>query len=126
MHPVLIRLGPLTLHWYGVLVALAFLAAIWWAMREADRRELDRNVVPDLAFWVVVGAIGGARLLYVLIDLPYFLKNPLQIFAFWEGGLVFSGGLALARCSDTGRCAASRASLNGATPSRRESRWDRP
>lgn len=96
MHPELIRLGPLTLHWYGVLVASAFLAAIWWSMREADRRGLDRNVVPDLAFWVVIGAIVGARLLYILIDLPYFLDNPLQMVAFWEGGLVFSGGLAVA------------------------------
>jgi phosphatidylglycerol:prolipoprotein diacylglycerol transferase len=96
MHPVLIRLGPLTLHSYGVFVALAFLAAIWWATREAKRRGLNTDILPGLAFRIVLGAVLGARLLYVLIDLPYFLQRPTEIVAFWNGGLVFSGGLTFA------------------------------
>lgn len=96
MHPELIRLGPLTLHSYGVLVALAFLAAIWWASREMNRRDLNPEILPGLVFRIVLGAVLGARLLYVLIDLPHFLFNPSEIIAFWNGGLVFSGGLTLA------------------------------
>lgn len=96
MHPILLRFGPLTLHSYGVLVASAFLAAIMWARHEASLRHLNREKVYSIALWVMLGAILGARILYILIDLPYFTRNPLRIFSFWEGGLVFSGGLSLA------------------------------
>ena len=51
--------------------------------------------MPDLGFWIILGAIVGSRLLYVLINPTYFLHNPLEIFMFWKGGLVFLGGAVL-------------------------------
>ncbi len=96
MHPVLFRLGPFTLHTYGVFVASAFFLAIALALREARRQGLDPNKMLDLAFYVTLSAIIGARLLFIIVEYPYFLEDPIRIFKIWEGGLVFYGGLILA------------------------------
>ena len=96
MHPVLFRIGPFTLHTYGVFVAAAFFLSIGLAMREARRRGLDPDRMLDLAFWVTLSAIVGARLLFIVVEYRYFLEHPLRVFKIWEGGLVFYGGFLLA------------------------------
>lgn len=96
MHPVLINIGPLTIHSYGFFVAAAFLASMAWTCREARDRSLDHTLVSDLGFYVILGAILGARILYILIDPVYFFHHPLEMFMFWKGGLVFLGGAILA------------------------------
>ena len=93
MHPILIELGPLTIHTYGLFVALGFLSAVFWTLHEAKRAGLDHELLPDAAFRILIGAILGARLFYVLLSPGRFLDNPLEILMFWKGGLVFSGGL---------------------------------
>ena len=90
------QFGPFTLHTYGMLVALGFLAALIVVMRGARREGLPSEPVLDLAFVTVLAAIVGSRLLYVLFNLQEYLANPLRIFKVWEGGLVFHGGLLLA------------------------------
>lgn len=92
MHPVLFKLGPLTIHTYGVLVALAFLAAILLASREATRKGVDPEKVLDLGLYVLAAAILGSRLFEVAINHQYYLDNPAEIFKIWKGGLVFYGG----------------------------------
>ncbi len=92
MHPVLLKIGPLTLHTYGFFVALGFLLGLFWCSRESRRRRLDPEIIPDLFFYVVIAALAGARLLYVLLNWKYFYGNPLAVFKIWEGGLVFYGG----------------------------------
>lgn len=92
MQPILLKLGPVTIHAYGVFITAAFLAGVGWAMHEARQRKLPHDKIPGISLLILAGAILGARLLYVLIDLQYFAANPLEIFAFWHGGLVFSGG----------------------------------
>ncbi|MFP4429064.1 MAG: prolipoprotein diacylglyceryl transferase [Desulfovermiculus sp.] len=96
MHPVLINIGPLTIHSYGFFIAAAFLLGMWITMREAPRYGLNRHFVPDLAFYLIVSAIVGSRILYVLLDPGPFLADPLLIFQFWKGGLVFVGGVVAA------------------------------
>jgi phosphatidylglycerol:prolipoprotein diacylglycerol transferase len=91
-----LQFGPFVLHTYGLFVAAGFLLGIAWSMREARQRGLDPGLVSDLGFYIILGAILGARLLYVLINPIYFWNNPLEIFMFWKGGLVFSGGAILA------------------------------
>ena len=91
-----IELGPFALHTYGLFVAAGFLLGIGWSMREARQRGLNPELVSDLGFYIILGAILGARLLYVLINPTYFWHNPQEIFMFWKGGLVFSGGAILA------------------------------
>lgn len=96
MFPTILEIGPFTLHAYGLFVAAGFLLGIAWSMREARARGLNPDTVSDLGFYIILGAILGARLLYVLINPTYFWNNPLEIFMFWKGGLVFSGGAILA------------------------------
>lgn len=106
MFPILARIGPLdmfghqfgpfTLHTYGMLVALGFLAALIFVMHGSKREGLPTEPVLDLAFVAVLAAIVGSRLLYVLFNLREYLADPLRIFMVWEGGLVFHGGLLLA------------------------------
>ena len=90
------QFGPFTLHTYGMLVALGFLAALVVVMRGARREGLPSEPVLDLAFVAVLAAIVGSRLLYVLFNLREYLADPLRVFKVWEGGLVFHGGLLLA------------------------------
>jgi phosphatidylglycerol:prolipoprotein diacylglycerol transferase len=86
-------IGPFALHTYGLFVAAGFLLGIAWSMREARARGLNPDIVSDLGFYIILGAIIGARVLYVLINPAYFWNNPLEILMFWKGGLVFSGGV---------------------------------
>ena len=96
MHPILLEFGPIRLFTYGFFLALAFLSAIFIGSREAKRLGLPVEKFYDLCFYAVVGALVGSRLLYVILDPRPFLEHPLKIFALWEGGLDFQGGLFLA------------------------------
>lgn len=95
MFPTLIDFGPVAIHTYGLFIALGFLAGMSWASREARQRGLSVAMVQDVVFWSILAAIVGSRLLFVLINPDYFLRNPLEIFMFWKGGLVFLGGALL-------------------------------
>lgn len=93
MFPTILEIGPLTLRTYGVLVALGFLAAIFVALRRASGHQIDRDTVLDLGFYVILSAIIGSRIFFVLQTPSYYLANPWKILKIWEGGLVFYGGL---------------------------------
>jgi phosphatidylglycerol:prolipoprotein diacylglycerol transferase len=93
MFPTLLKIGPLHIYTYGFFLALAFLGAIYVGGREAERLGLSKAAFYDLCFYAVLGALVGSRVLYVLTELPTFTAHPLKIFALWEGGLIFHGGL---------------------------------
>ncbi len=92
MHPVLVELGPITIHSYGFLIAVGFLVGIATVKRLASTSSLNVDRVLDLAFWSLIIGFIGARLLFVITRLDYFLADPVSIFRVWEGGLVFFGG----------------------------------
>jgi phosphatidylglycerol:prolipoprotein diacylglycerol transferase len=96
MHPVLIRIGPLTIHTYGFLVATGFLLGLILAVRQAKKVGIPANKIIDLGFYILLAAIIGSRLFFILINAGHYMKNPLDIFKIWEGGLVFYGGVLLA------------------------------
>lgn len=96
MYPVLLKFGPIHIFTYGFFLALASLSAIYLSAREAKRQGLDQARFYDLCFYIVLGALVGSRLLYVFLELPTFLARPWRIFAIWEGGLIFHGGLVMA------------------------------
>ena len=96
MYPILLKLGPLTLHTYGFFVALGFLLALTWTHHESLRRGLDPEIFHDLFFYIVVAALIGARFFYVALNFSYFRQDPLAILRLWEGGLVFYGGFLFA------------------------------
>jgi len=93
MHPVLLEFGFIKIFTYGLLVASGFFAGILLASRLGKREGLDPEKVIDLSFYILVASLIGARLLYIAVEYKYFLGQPLEIFKFWKGGLVFYGGL---------------------------------
>ena len=66
MHPIAFHLGPLTVHWFGIAMATAFLVALLNAARRAPHGGLPGEKISDAAVWLIVGAVLGARTLYVL------------------------------------------------------------
>jgi phosphatidylglycerol:prolipoprotein diacylglycerol transferase len=95
VHPIALQLGGLTVHWYGVLVALGFVAGLWTAGRRAPHSSVSPELVADLGPWLIVGAILGARLLYVISywQQAFAGKPWYEVFMIHKGGLVFYGGL---------------------------------
>jgi phosphatidylglycerol:prolipoprotein diacylglycerol transferase len=95
VHPIAFNLGPLTIHWYGVMVALAFLVGLWTAGRRATRSGINGERIVDLGPWLILGAILGARTFYVVSYWrEEFAGKPIsEIFMIHHGGLVFYGGL---------------------------------
>jgi phosphatidylglycerol:prolipoprotein diacylglycerol transferase len=93
MHPELFKIGPLTIHTYGVLVAAGFLLGLALAVRQARKEGIPPEKIVDLGFYILLSALIGSRLFYILINASHYIKNPIDIFKIWEGGLVFYGGL---------------------------------
>ena len=80
------------LHTYGLLIATAFLVAMWLAGRAAARAGPIKDRVMDLCFWILVSAMIGSRVLFIIVNWDEYAADPASIFAFWKGGLVFYGG----------------------------------
>jgi phosphatidylglycerol:prolipoprotein diacylglycerol transferase len=91
--PVALQFGPLSIRWYGVLMALAMAVGLWLAYRDAKRRGLDPESFLKAAELGLLGALVGARLYYVLFNLDYYSQFPRKILAVWEGGLAIHGGI---------------------------------
>jgi len=96
MLPVLFNIGPLSIHTYGVFVAAGFLAGLAVAMRLARSENISAGLMMDMGFVILIAALVGSRAMYVLLNFSFYIKNPMDAFKLWEGGLVFSGGLAAA------------------------------
>jgi phosphatidylglycerol:prolipoprotein diacylglycerol transferase len=96
INPTIINIGPLQIRWYGVMYILAFLASYFLVRYQIRKKRLniDINTVNDLFLFLIIGLIIGARLGYVIFyNLPFYLSYPLKLFAIWEGGMSFHGGL---------------------------------
>ncbi|WP_373711301.1 prolipoprotein diacylglyceryl transferase [Jeotgalibaca porci] len=91
--PIAIKIGGFEVAWYGVIIGVGILLAMYLASSEGDRKGMPQDFILDLAFWTVPIAILGARAYYVLFELGYYLENPGQIFQIWNGGLAIYGAL---------------------------------
>lgn len=92
MYPVLLNLGPLTIHTYGFLIAIGFLVAVSVIKRLAARDHLNVDRTIDLTFWCLFVGFIGARILFIITRWSEFAINPIDMFKVWQGGLVFFGG----------------------------------
>lgn len=94
--PVAVALGPVSVHWYGLMYLGAFMAFLWLGKRRAVSQPwhgLTPQHVDDLLFYGVLGVILGGRLGQVLFYEPhYYLAHPFEILALWKGGMSFHGG----------------------------------
>jgi phosphatidylglycerol:prolipoprotein diacylglycerol transferase len=92
--PTLFRIGPIAIHSYGTLLMVGFIAGILLARREARRLRLPETLPLDLAIWLLVAGVVGARAMYVALNWSDFAARPTEILYIWrEGGLSFHGGL---------------------------------
>jgi phosphatidylglycerol---prolipoprotein diacylglyceryl transferase len=94
-NPIAIKLGPLAIHWYGLMYLVSFYLGWWLTMRRARAPGSDWSPqqVTDLLFYVVLGVILGGRIGYVLFyGFEWFIEDPLILFKIWEGGMSFHGG----------------------------------
>lgn len=94
--PVIFSIGPLALHWYGLMYLVGFVFAMWLAVRRANKpgSGWTKDEVENLLYMGFLGVFVGGRLGYVLFyAFPSFLENPLYLFKVWDGGMSFHGGL---------------------------------
>ena len=91
--PILFQWGFLTIYWYGLFVVSGIIAGLVVVLRLAKRQGISSDEVYNLGFYLVIFSLLGARFYSVLLDLPYYLQNPGQIIAVWNGGLAIHGGI---------------------------------
>jgi phosphatidylglycerol---prolipoprotein diacylglyceryl transferase len=98
MYPKLLDLGPLTIHTYGLLLALAFIAGIWLASRNAAKAGLNPDSIWNLGLIIIFSALVGAKFLLFISEYSYYSANPREIFslATLRSSGVYYGGLLLA------------------------------
>lgn len=90
---VFFKLGPITIRWYGVMIALGFLLAAFVASRLARRWNMSSERIINLALVIFIGGIIGARLYFVILSWSYFSHHLSEIIATWHGGLSIHGGI---------------------------------
>jgi len=92
--PVLVQLGLVAIHWYGVMYLLAFGSALWLGNRRAAVAGFTKDQVSDMIFFGAIGVVLGGRFGYILFyQFEAFLAQPSMLLRVWEGGMSFHGGL---------------------------------
>lgn len=95
MHPVIFKIFSFPIHSYGLMLALSFLFGIWFSGWRAKKRGLNPDIISDMGFWVILSAIAGSRLYYVVLHFEEFKGNLLSIINPFQGDTVGIGGLVM-------------------------------
>lgn len=103
MYPILFRfpefiplIGGHGLHTYGLMIALAFLLGWNYTLKESKKLGINEERMSDFFFYMILWAMIGARVLYIINSVDDFWSDPFLVFRVWEGGLVFQGGVIFA------------------------------
>ena len=102
INPTIFKIGPFQIRWYGVMYILGIIASYLLVSYQIKKKSLkiDIDIINDLYLFLVIGLIIGARFGYVIFyNLPFYIAHPLKLFAIWEGGMSFHGGLIGIICS---------------------------
>ncbi len=91
--PILFEAGPFIVRWYGLLIASAVLIGVTLSQWLAKRRQVNPDLIGDLAIWLIIGAIPCARLYYVLFQWQEYAQRPEDIIAIWKGGIAIHGAI---------------------------------
>lgn len=94
--PVAVSLGPVKIHWYGLMYVIG-IGAVWFLARkrtQAPGFPWNKDQIEDLIFYTALGLVIGGRLGYIFFyNTAAFLRDPLMVFRVWEGGMAFHGGM---------------------------------
>lgn len=90
---VLFSLGPITIYWYGLFVVTGIITGMQVIISVAKKYNISKEDIYDLGFYVIIFGIIGARIYSVFLDIPYYIVNPAQIIAVWNGGLAIHGAI---------------------------------
>ena len=93
MYPILFKIGKVAVHSYGLMAAIAILVGYYLALKNSPRYRIEPRKMETVALLVVLGGLVGARLIFVLQNMRYFLAHPLEIVFTWHGGLSWHGAL---------------------------------
>lgn len=93
LNPIALQWGPLTVHWYGVIIATGVVLALLLSIREGKRQGIDEDTFYDFLLYALPVAIICARIYYVIFQWPYYSQHPDEIIAIWDGGIAIYGSL---------------------------------
>jgi phosphatidylglycerol:prolipoprotein diacylglycerol transferase len=91
--PIIFEIGPISLRWYGLLIASAVLIGVFLAQKLATLRGINGDLIADLSIWLVIGAIPCARLYYVIFQWQEYAQKPEDLIAIWKGGIAIHGAI---------------------------------
>lgn len=92
-NPILISIGRIDIHWYGLLMSLSIAAAILLAIHLGKKKDIKADKIIDAAFWATIGGLIGARIYEIFLEWPYYSAHPERILKVWEGGLAIHGAI---------------------------------
>ncbi|MCX6569571.1 MAG: prolipoprotein diacylglyceryl transferase [Candidatus Aminicenantes bacterium] len=93
MFPILVKIGPLTIHTYGFMMAVGVAMGLWFIYAQAKKAGLDANRIMDAAFYTIIVSLIGAKLILFISNISYYISYPRELFALARSGGVFQGGL---------------------------------
>ena len=93
MDRTFLKLGPITIYWYSVLIISAILIGLYFASKQAEKNKLGKEFIIDLICYLVPVGVIGARIYYVIFNFDLFKDEPLSVFKIWEGGLAIYGAI---------------------------------
>jgi phosphatidylglycerol:prolipoprotein diacylglycerol transferase len=93
LNPIAFTLGPIQVHWYGIIIGSGLALALFLAIREANKRGLPKDTFADLMLWAIPIAIISARIYYVIFEWKYYAHHPGEMIQIWHGGIAIHGAL---------------------------------
>ncbi|HDE8519496.1 TPA: prolipoprotein diacylglyceryl transferase [Staphylococcus aureus] len=91
--PVAFNLGPLSVRWYGIIIAVGILLGYFVAQRALVKAGLHKDTLVDIIFYSALFGFIAARIYFVIFQWPYYVENPSEIIKIWHGGIAIHGGL---------------------------------
>ena len=93
INPIALELGPISVRWYGIIIAVGILSGYFIAQEGVKRIGFDTDTLVDIIFWSAIFGFIMARLYFVVFQWPYYIQNPIEIPMIWNGGIAIHGGL---------------------------------
>lgn len=91
--PIAFELGPISVHWYGIIIAVGILLGYFIAQESVKHIGFDKDILIDIIFWSAIFGFIAARIYFVIFQWPYYAQHPIEIPMIWYGGIAIHGGL---------------------------------